>query len=55
MSELRRRIELWYIKMKINGLKREQEKELRFLLKDAIKNDKDPENQKYYKHVLGIK
>jgi len=53
MNNLRRRIELWNIKRQIEGkLKKEDEEKLRFLLNVALQNDKNPENQKYYKHVL---
>jgi len=51
MNKIRRRIELWNMKMQIEE-KKEDEEKLRSLLKDAIEKDKDTENQKYYKKVL---
>jgi len=52
MNDLRRKIDLWDMVRQIRGLKEQEKEKLRNLLNKAIKKDKDPESQKYYKHVL---
>jgi len=52
MNDLRRKIDLWDMVRQIRGLKEQEKEKLRFLLKDAMKKDKNTESQKYYKKVL---
>jgi len=52
MNDLRRKIDLWDMVRQIRRLKEQEKEKLRFLLKDAMKKDKNTENQKYYKKVL---
>jgi len=52
MNDLRIKIDLWDMVRQIRGLKEQEKEKLSNLLNEAIKKDKDPESQKYYKHVL---
>jgi len=51
-NNFRREIEFLDVVKSMNGYRHEKIRRLKTLLKKAIKNDKDPENQKYYKQVL---